>query len=76
MPWTLLFLLLKLPCSQYPKIIPTNRIKIMNKDLDIDSVQNKNLSSMTVTFWMMNKPAVAARIMPRMTLTFISIPYR
>ena len=50
--------------QQHPRIIPTDRIKNMNNDLDIDSVQNKNLSSITVPFWIMNKPVVATRIMP------------
>jgi hypothetical protein len=75
LPRVLLFLRLKLPCSNHPRMSPTDRIKNMNNDLDIDSVQNKNLSSITVTFWIMNKPVVAARIMPIMSLTFMSIPH-
>jgi hypothetical protein len=37
------FILLTLPCSNYPKITPTDKIRNINNALDIDNVQNKNV---------------------------------
>ena len=59
------FLLWKLPCSKNPRLIPTERIKNMNRDLDIDSVRNKKSQLNGVTLCVMNKPVVrSARSTP------------
>jgi len=44
------FILLKLPCSNHPKITPTDKIRNINKALDIDNVQNKNVNSTGMAF--------------------------
>jgi hypothetical protein len=69
-----IFFVLKLPCSNHPRIIPTDKIKNINNALDIDSVQNKNVNSTGVTFWKMNNTAIPARMMPTRSFAFISIP--
>jgi hypothetical protein len=67
------FILLMLPRSNHPRIIPSDKTRSISNALDIDSVQNKNVISTDVTFCMINTTAVPARIMPSMGLTFISI---
>jgi hypothetical protein len=64
----IVFILLKLPCNNQPSIIPTDKIRDINNALDIDSVQNKNVSSTDVTFWIMNNPAMPAVTMPSISL--------
>ena len=44
------FILLKLPCSNHPKMTPTDKIRNINNALDIDNVQNKNGNSTGMTF--------------------------
>lgn len=68
----IVFILLKLPCSSQPRIIPAIKIMHINNALDIDSVQKNNVRSTDVTFWIKNTTARAARSMPSMSLTFIS----
>jgi hypothetical protein len=41
-------------------IIPVDNIRDINNALDIDSVQNKNFRSTTVTFWIINDTAIPA----------------
>ena len=62
------FNLLKWLCSNQPRIIPIDKIRNINRALDIDSVQNKNVSSTTVTFWIMNDTANPAKTMPSISL--------
>jgi hypothetical protein len=49
-------------------IIPVDNIRDINNALDIDSVQNKNFRSTTVTFWIINNTAI-----PAMTKLIISL---
>jgi hypothetical protein len=67
------FILLKLPWSNQPRIIPADRIKNVSSALDIDTVQKKSVSSTDETFWIVNTTASPARIMPIMSLAFMPI---
>jgi hypothetical protein len=70
----MVFIFLTLPCSSQPTMTPTNNIMNISKALDIDSVQNKKVSSIVVTFWMMNNTAMPARIKTNMSLKLIASP--
>jgi hypothetical protein len=54
-------------------IIPIDKIRDINSALDIDSVQNKNVTSTDGTFWIMNNTAMTAMTMLSINLYFIFI---
>ena len=70
------FNLLKWLCSNQPRIIPIDKIRDINSALDIDSVQNKNVTSTDGTFCIMNNIVIPAMTMLNISLKLIfSSPY-
>ena len=71
--WLRLFLLLKVPRSNQPDIIPDKKIRNIVSVIDAGSVQNKNFSSTIAAFWKINIVASPARIKLVVSLAFMSI---
>ena len=68
-----LFLLLKVPRSNQPVIIPDEKIRNIVSVIDAGSVQNNNFSSTMAAFWKISIAARPARIMLVISLAFMFI---
>lgn len=71
--WVRRFLLLKVPRSNQPAIIPDDKIRNIVSAIDAGSVQNKNFSSTIAAFWKIKIAAKPARIMLVISFAFMSI---